>query len=220
MLLHEPFHFNSRHWSLALLIAVVVHMILFLSYKPSRDSGVEVFSQKSLVINLKKLTFPPKVEPPPIVQPKVDPLPEFKPEPKPEPKLKPVVKLKPQLEPKPSSIVKPVKIYEPKVEPIQYDSIHRDDNDYTQIDSENRKFDLSPKRNYESQLLGWLERHKKYPILARRRGQQGTVILEFVINTEGKLLSHKILQASAHRSLNTAVVEMIKQASPMPPIPK
>ena len=78
----------------------------------------EEFGQKSLVINLKKLTFPPKVEPPPIVQPRVEPLPVLKP--KPRPKL--IEKPKLTQEAIPSPIVKPVKIQEPKVEPLEYAS--------------------------------------------------------------------------------------------------
>lgn len=216
MLSPEPFRIDSRHWLLALLAALIVHSAIFLSYQSNKIVGAEEISQKSIVIRLKKITFPPKVAPPPIMQPKVEPLP--KPEPK--SKLKPLVKpkLRPKLEPKPNSIVKPVKIYEARVDPIQYDNIKRDDDNNKLEDS--GRIDLSLKHSYESQLLAWLQRHKKYPNLARRRGQQGTVILEFVINAEGKLLSHKIIKASEHIALNTAVVKMIKQASPMPPIPQ
>lgn len=220
MLSPEPFHLDSRHWLLAFVVALAAHTALFLSYQSNKNSGAEEISQQSIVIRLKKITFLPKVAPPPIVQPKVEPLP--KPVPKPELKFKPIVKPKPKpkLEPKPSSIVKPVKIYEARVDPIQYDNIQRDDNNNKLENSDSGSIDLSLKHNYEFQLLAWLERHKRYPNLARRRGQQGTVILEFVINTEGKLLSHKILQASTHTALNTAVVKMIKQASPMPPVPQ
>jgi protein TonB len=214
MLSPEPFRIDSRHWLLALLAALIVHSAIFLSYQSNKTVGAEETSQKSIVIRLKKITFPPKIAPPPVMQPKVEPLP------KPEPRLKPLVKPKPspKIEPKPNSIVKPVKIYEARVDPILYDNIKRDDDNNKLEDSE--RIDLSLKHSYESQLLAWLQRHKKYPNLARRRGQQGIVILEFVINAEGKLLSHKIIQASAHTALNTAVVKMIKQASPMPPVPQ
>ncbi len=209
MFLEEPFHISSRHWIYALFLALAVHMTFFIVYQPSRESGSEEFSQKSLIIKLKKITFPPNVKPPPIVQPKVEPLPVQKPK----PRAKPIEKPQLTLEEKPSPIVKPVKLQEPKVEPLQYSSsVH--------TNSDNKELSLSLKRSYESQLLAWLERHKKYPNIARRRSQQGTVVLVFTINAEGKLLSHKIIQASAHPVLNSAVVKMIKTASPMPPIPE
>ena len=133
--------------------------------------------------------------------------------PKPRPKPQPIEKPQLTLEVKPSPIVKPVKIQKPKVEPLHYSSsVH--------TNSDNKELKLSLKRSYESQLLAWLERHKKYPNIARRRSQQGTVVLEFTINAEGKLLSHKIIQASAHPALNSAVVKMIRLASPMPSIPE
>ena len=224
MLSPEPFHLDSQHWLIAFVVAVAVHTAIFLSYQSNKNSGAEKISQKSIVIRLKKITYPAKVALPPIMQPKVEPLPKSVPDTK--PILKSIVKPKPEpkpepkLAPKPSSIVKPVKVYEARVDPMQYDNIQRDDNNDTLDDFDSGRVDPLLKHSYESQLLAWLERHKKYPNLARRRSQQGTVILKFVINAEGKLLSHKILQASSHTALNTAVIKMIKRSSPMPSVPK
>ncbi len=212
MILDEPFQINSRHWVYALFFALVAHLLFFLVYQPSQESKSEGFSQKSLIINLKKITSPPNIKPPPIVQPRVEPLPEPKAEPKPKPKLKSVEKPKSKLEAKLSSVVKPVIIHQPEVEPLKYNQ--SEDSNYAS--SEN---DLSIKQTYEYQLLEWLERHKKYPDIARRRGQQGTVTFEFAINAEGKLLSYKIIKPAKYSALNKAVVRMIKQASPLPPVP-
>ena len=205
MNLEEPFRISSKHWIYALFFALAVHLTFFIAYQPSKISGGEEFSQKSLVINLKKITFPPNVNSSPIVQPKVEPLPKEKPKPKAKPQ--------PKLEVKPSTIVKPVKIQEPQVEKLQYSSS-------TNTASVNKGLNTSLKRSYESQLLAWLQRHKEYPNIARRRSQQGSVVLNFSISADGKLLSHKIIQASEHAALNTAVVNMIKKASPMPPVPE
>ncbi len=205
MNLEEPFRISSKHWIYALFLALAVHLTVFMAYQPSMKSGGEEFSQKSLVINLKKITFPPNVNPSPIVPPKVEPLPKEKPKPK--------VKPQPKLEVKPSPIVKPVKIQEPQVKKLQYSSS-------TNTASVNKGLNTSLKRSYESQLLAWLHRHKEYPNIARRRSQEGSVILKFTINAEGKLLSHEITQASEHAVLNSAVVKMIKKASPMPPVPE
>ena len=74
--------------------------------------------------------------------------------------------------------------------------------------------------DYQTALQIWLERHKRYPRAAKRRGQQDLVELEFVIDAEGKLLSHKIVNASRYASLNRAVEKMIRKADPLPPVPK
>ena len=212
MILDEPFQINSSHWVYAVFFALVAHLLFFLVYQPSQESRSEGFSQKSLIINLKKLTSPPNIKPPPIIQPRVEPLPEPKSEPKPKLKKKPIEKPKPKLEAKPNAVVKPVKIHQPELEPLQY-------NQTANLNDRSSKLDSSKKLSYEYQLLEWLQRHKKYPDIARRRGQQGTVTFEFAINAEGKLLSYKILNPAKHAALNKAVVRMIKQASPLPPVP-
>ena len=212
MLSSEPFRIYPRHWLLALFVAIMLHSIIFLSYQSKKTAGVNEINESSIVIRLKKITSPPKVAQPPIMKPKIEPLPITKPKPK------PLVKPKAKPEPKLNAIAKPVESFEAKAEPIQDDNSKSDDVAIKL--EETGKVDPSLKFNYESQLLTWLHRHKKYPNLARRRGQQGTVILEFVINAQGKLLSHKIKKASEHAALNAAVERMVKKASPMPPIPQ
>lgn len=73
--------------------------------------------------------------------------------------------------------------------------------------------------NYEVTLLSWLEKHKRYPSVAKRRGQQDIVELSFSIDAEGNVLSYEIVTASAFKSLNKAVEKMIKRASPLPAVP-
>lgn len=211
----EPFRLDSRHWLLAIVVAMATHTIIFLSYHSDNVPGLEETNQKSIVIRLRKIASLPNVAPVIKEQPRTEPPPE------PVVKPKPVIKSKPkkQLDPKPSAIVKPVKILEAKVEPIQYDYTQRETNNVSPEDVLVEEIDVDLKRNYEFQLLAWLQQHKKYPNLARRRGQEGAVILNFVINVEGKLLTHKIVQASVHAELNIAVVNMIKRASPLPPVP-
>ena len=75
------------------------------------------------------------------------------------------------------------------------------------------------KADYLTELAMWLNQHKRYPAVARRRGQEGEISVRFSINTEGKLLSHEIVSPAKHASLNAAVVKMLQEASPMPAIP-
>lgn len=74
--------------------------------------------------------------------------------------------------------------------------------------------------DYMAQLQAWLERHKEYPRRAKLRRQEGTVLLYFVMNREGRVLEYRIRQRSGHASLDRAVEEMIERAQPLPKMPQ
>lgn len=73
--------------------------------------------------------------------------------------------------------------------------------------------------DYFSHIRAWLERHKRYPRRAQLRRQEGTVMLRFVMNPEGRVLSYRIERSSGHRLLDEEVREMIERASPLPAMP-
>lgn len=110
-------------------------------------------------------------------------------------------------------------------EPVTKGNIDLDDN----VDSEDNvhkpqqfavgSSNSAMQKNYETTLLHWLEKHKRYPSTAKRRGQQDIVELSFSIDAQGNLLSYEIVNASAFKSLNKAVEKMIKRASPLPAVP-
>lgn len=74
-------------------------------------------------------------------------------------------------------------------------------------------------QSYNDIILAWLEKHKRYPRMARRRNQQGTAILYFKINRKGRVLNHKIRNSSGHSALDKEVTAMLYRASPLPPAP-
>jgi len=75
------------------------------------------------------------------------------------------------------------------------------------------------RRRYLGQLAAWLNRHKRYPRQARRRHQEGTVQLYFVMDRQGRVLSHRIVSGSGHRLLDEAAEKMLSRAGPLPAIP-
>lgn len=79
--------------------------------------------------------------------------------------------------------------------------------------------DPKQKITHKKSLLAWLEQHKRYPSAAKRRGQEGVVKLQFTIDEDGNVLSYKIIDSSRYSKLNNAVIKMIQNASPLPPIP-
>lgn len=72
---------------------------------------------------------------------------------------------------------------------------------------------------YHSAIMAWLEKHKRYPRMAKRRHQQGTAIVYFKIDRSGKVLTHNIRKGSGHRALDREVLAMLKRANPLPPAP-
>lgn len=73
--------------------------------------------------------------------------------------------------------------------------------------------------DYAATVLAWLERHKEYPRRARLRRQQGTVMLHFVVDRQGRVLAHRIHQGSGHQALDEEVLGLIKRAQPLPAMP-
>ena len=75
---------------------------------------------------------------------------------------------------------------------------------------------MSPAR-WQSKLQAHLERRKKR--LSRNDGQSGTVTVRFSIDTGGNVLSASVAGSSGNPSLDSAVVAMVRSASPVPAPP-
>lgn len=73
--------------------------------------------------------------------------------------------------------------------------------------------------DYMAQLRAWLEKHKRYPRRARTRRQEGTAVLRFVVDREGRVLEYEIRESSGHDILDREVTAMIERAQPLPGMP-
>ena len=67
-----------------------------------------------------------------------------------------------------------------------------------------------------------LQRHKRYPRVAQRRGINGRVVLDFVILSNGHITKPRIVasQSTRYQTLRQAALRTLKRASPFPPFPK
>ncbi len=74
-------------------------------------------------------------------------------------------------------------------------------------------------KDYYSELGAWLAKHKKYPRRARLRKQEGTAVLYFVVDRDGRVLEYLVEESSGHRLLDKEVAAMLKRAEPLPKIP-
>lgn len=73
--------------------------------------------------------------------------------------------------------------------------------------------------DYLASILAWLEKHKEYPREAQRRRQQGTAVLAFELDRQGRVLTYRIKTSSGFAELDREVEAMIKRAEPLPPMP-
>jgi protein TonB len=73
--------------------------------------------------------------------------------------------------------------------------------------------------DYMAILQAWLEKHKEYPRSARLRRMEGTTLLYFVMDREGRVLDFRIQKSSGYELLDHEVEEMIRRAQPLPQMP-
>ncbi|WP_425405831.1 TonB family protein [Hwanghaeella sp.] len=78
----------------------------------------------------------------------------------------------------------------------------------------------APSPNYIAKLRLWLERHKDYPKLARRKRMQGVVLLYFRVGRDGSVMAQEIREGSGHTLLDDAALEMLVRAEPLPSFPQ
>ena len=68
--------------------------------------------------------------------------------------------------------------------------------------------------NYLSFLRARIEQHKKYPLVARRRGLEGEVGLRFILAATGEVLKLEVLKSSGVVILDRAAVDAVRRATP------
>ncbi len=86
-----------------------------------------------------------------------------------------------------------------------------------QFDTEADQIQVRERIHYD--LLAWIERHKRYPLAARRAGEQGSVLVRFTIDREGHLLHQDVLLSSGSAYLDAAAIKLLQEAAPYPGLP-
>lgn len=75
-------------------------------------------------------------------------------------------------------------------------------------------------KNYFSELTGWLNEHKVYPVHLKKQKIQGVVVVRFTIDANGNLLKSSVKESSGNAELDQAALEVLEKANPLPPFPK
>jgi protein TonB len=72
---------------------------------------------------------------------------------------------------------------------------------------------------WEGEVLAKLASRKRYPAGARHAGQQDTVMVHFVVDRTGRVLSSEIAESGGFAALDGEALALIQRASPFPPPP-
>jgi protein TonB len=65
-------------------------------------------------------------------------------------------------------------------------------------------------------LSSWINRHRFYPSDARRKGEEGTVLLRISFSNKGDLETYQVIRSSGSNALDRAATEILKRSAPYP----
>ncbi|WP_407351542.1 energy transducer TonB [Luteimonas sp. R10] len=71
--------------------------------------------------------------------------------------------------------------------------------------------------SWQAQVLGHLERFKRYPRVAQRRRYEGVVQVRYAVDRQGNVLAVDLARGSGHESLDSEAIAAVERASPLPP---
>ena len=73
--------------------------------------------------------------------------------------------------------------------------------------------------NWKAQVVGLLERNKRYPSEARARRQQGMVELAFTLDRQGHVIASRITRSSGFAAIDAEALALVQRVQPFPPPP-
>ncbi len=170
---------------------------------------------------------PPDIPTPEVVLPKPEPEKKKTAEPKPEkPKEKPKKEKaeKPKPKPKPEPEPEPEVVQKPTQQTVQQQAakaaapVQPSAVPAAPSAAEVARV-FAAKVTWRGILEAHLQKFHKYPRSAQRRNIEGTALLRFRMDRNGKVLSYSIERTSEHEVLDEAALAMIERAQPLPPLP-
>ena len=155
--------------------------------------------------------FKPQVEPAPIPPVPDIAMPKLEPSPAPRPAV--ALPVKPPPQPKPKPVEKPPELAPAQPPPAAAPAVTAPPAPATAPPAVNPS---AARASWQSQVVGWLGRYKRYPRLAQEQRQEGTVYLRFTMDRQGRVLNAQIEKSSGFTLLDEEVTELIQRAQPLP----
>ena len=73
--------------------------------------------------------------------------------------------------------------------------------------------------NYRTELVNAISRYKRYPMRARKKGNEGDVVVAFTIEKDGRITGIAVVESSSWSSLDRAAVRALEKLNRFKPIP-
>jgi protein TonB len=218
---------------LALILSLALHAGLLLGLPaapPATDRAASAEPRIAVALVAPEPADPTRVEPesPLVPEPPPEPVPEpiARPEPTPEPVAKPPrpierASVEVEVVPSPPSVPLPPATA-PQAEAATRvvtaattipDAITIEGQARSALDVDDLALD------YKRALQAAIARNKRYPRMARRLGQEGTVEVGFVILNDGRLQDVRVVRGSGHAPLDRAAVDSVHRLGRFRPIP-
>lgn len=210
----------SVRWFASLGVAALGHGAVLLAglswaATPPSSSGAPVFA-----VELAMAPPAPAPEAKPAPPP---PPPEAKPEPpKPTPAEVPLPRPKPPA-PKPKPLPKPAADATPAAAPKPAAPPAPEPEDKVTaapVPGANAQAALTRATSWQSEVLGRLEQVKRYPRAAQWKRHQGTTVIAFAIDRNGRLLTKRLNRSSGFDDLDDEALALLDRAQPLPPPPE
>ena len=229
---------GSRIWFGAVAASLLVHCAVFVGWSFA-DGGARGAGEQGIEIGLGLLgdLGDSAADPPPAEPQEALPEPEREPPPEPEPPPPetpptPIAEPEPLVEPVLAAAAQPVAQRERPIQPsgqVSAENIDRNAPAAVAPQQRRRSSGASTlpsaggnpgiRRTYAALLAAHLNRYKRYPISARRRGREGTVTLRLVLDRTGRVTESRIDRPAQHAAFNEAALSMLQEAKPLPPFP-
>ena len=72
---------------------------------------------------------------------------------------------------------------------------------------------------WTNEVIGLIERNKRYPARAQARGQHGEAQVVFSLDRDGRVLDSRIARSSGSAALDEEALALVQRAQPFPPAP-
>jgi len=230
----DGFHHDRaerRRWAISLAVVLLLHVAAGL-YLASRRVPLDAGGTPpaAVMIDLTPLPVPQPAPPQPLVEPQVQPQVEPSPPP-PEPEI-PLPKVEPSPAPRPAVVLpKPPPKPKPLPRPVERPPEAQPERPPPAAPPPAATAPPAPvatppavnagvaRASWQAQLVGWLQRYKRYPRLAQEQRQEGEAYLRFTMDRAGHVLSAQLEKGSGFSLLDEEVMALIQRAQPLPAPP-
>lgn len=194
---------------LGLLVSALLHVAVVAAFtQASREPIPPVEQVRPLTLKLSAFQPPAVVKP---VEPEPPPVVKQAAEPKPRPVVKKVAKARVQ---KPRPIV--------PVRPVERPVVAAAPGAMAPVVVERplpAVVDIEERQHYLAALAAQINRSKFYPRASRRLGEEGLVVVRFVIQRNGELTDLQVTESSGSPRLDEAALKTLRRVTPFKPIP-